>query len=568
MPWRSTEVPTTSANLRAPDELVKKRVRYSARVSRTAAARPRTEESSLNSLLWRTSPAALAVAVLAGTWWIGRAANGGPIGFPLDDAWIHFVYGRGLLENGFLAYENGVPTTGCTSPLWAVLLALAHALTPEAAGTSAIVGLVNALNAALFVGTSLAAADLARQITADRQTGFVAGVITAAAIPMAVAAFSGMEVSLAALLITVGVRDVVRRSWVRAGVWLGLAGLARPEAAAVILVAAAVAAQTAAPGHRVRTLLRLLAGPAVAAAAFVAYDLWASGAPLPATFYAKSSLSAASLPGRIGRALTGIFPAIPPFGFGLGWLALLGLLPGMDRSTGDGRRAAAAARSLPALAGGAYVLLNLVLIDPVDPDAFYHVRYLLPAVPLLLVGLTIGAHGIDSRMPARARKVPGRILLGLTALGAVLTIGPQSRHLHNDVRNINEVQRRIGEHLHDTLAAGTRIAATDAGAVRYFSRLPVIDVIGLNTPEMREPSDEFLRSHPVQALVLMPAWFATPDRERLEPIFRAETSDYTVTSSEAMAVQIVLRLREETAGEDAARLRFGGFHRFELDFVR
>ena len=64
----------------------------------------------------------LAAAVLAGVWLTGRDANPGALGFRLDDAWIHQVYGRGLLHDGYLAYNDGEPSTGCTSPLWAVCL--------------------------------------------------------------------------------------------------------------------------------------------------------------------------------------------------------------------------------------------------------------------------------------------------------------------------------------------------------------------------------------------------------------------------------------------------------------
>src|SRR5688500_19976530 len=58
--------------------------------------------------------------------WVG--GDDRRLGFPLDDAWIHMVYGRSLAEDGLLAFNTGVPTTGSTSPLWAGLVAIAHLL--------------------------------------------------------------------------------------------------------------------------------------------------------------------------------------------------------------------------------------------------------------------------------------------------------------------------------------------------------------------------------------------------------------------------------------------------------
>ena len=52
-------------------------------------------------------------------------------GFPLDDAWIHMVYGRELALSGTLAYNPGEPATGATSVGWAFLLAVPHLVTEE-----------------------------------------------------------------------------------------------------------------------------------------------------------------------------------------------------------------------------------------------------------------------------------------------------------------------------------------------------------------------------------------------------------------------------------------------------
>ena len=54
-------------------------------------------------------------------------------GFPLDDAWIHAVYVRAFASGQGLSYNPGIPATGETSPLWAMVLAPTHLLSGDAA---------------------------------------------------------------------------------------------------------------------------------------------------------------------------------------------------------------------------------------------------------------------------------------------------------------------------------------------------------------------------------------------------------------------------------------------------
>jgi hypothetical protein len=532
----------------------------------------------------RAAPLVLGLIALALVWALGRAANPGPLGFRLDDAWIHMVYGRGLLANGYLAYNDGVPTTGSTSPLWTVVLAALHALFGRADPPDPLVLSVLLTGAALLLGNVAAAARLARRLSGSDLTGAIAGGLVALAIPFVAASFSGMEVVLASLLLLLGTDAVATGAWTRAGLWLAAAGLARPECGATILVLAAAAAGLSGRGHRFAAIRRLLLPPLVAALALVAYDLWASGAPLPSTFYAKSGFSLPALPARLWRALTRMLATVPPFGYGAGWIAMAGLLrearrqtggrPAILPATGEPRAAGApAAAWLPFAAGAAYLLANLLVLRPADPAAFYHLRYLLPPVPLLLVAAALGARAWGdalSRPLPRASGWPLALLFAAALVQASLTAGPESRHLHNDVRNINEVQRRIGERLRGLLPAGTGIAASDAGAVRYFSRLPTLDVMGLNTPQMRDPTAAFRRSHPVAAFAYMPAWFETADVTRLEIVLEETTRDYTVTSNPDMATQDVVRATAAATAEargEPVTARFTGQRAVALDFV-
>lgn len=506
-------------------------------------------------------PVAVGGVMLGALWLAGRGANPGPIGFRLDDAWIHLVYGRALFEEQAFAYNPGMPTSGCTSPLWAIVLAVLHAVFGRGDTLDPLIASVFAVGAAFHLAAIAAATALARDASGSRWAGALAGLLVACATPWAAASFSGMEVTLAGLLLLLGVRAELWGSWRMAGVWLGAAFLARPESAAVTGVVFAFALTRAAR----REIAWLLVPAALAAIAVGYHHMAATGSPWPATFAGKRVLTLVNLPTRLEDALLGIFGKIPPWGAGLGWIALLGFLPGVSQR---GRGTS----WLPFAAGAAYVLANVAIIDPVDPAAFYHVRYLLPAVPLLLAGIAIGAHRVGDRFGARLRHTLTVALAVVALVQAAMSTPGESRHFHNDVRNINEVQRRIGEWMGANVAPGTWIASSDAGAIRYVSRLPTIDVLGLNTPELqgrgRVSREEFVRAHPVAALAILPAWFRPEDSRGLDVAFEAETKDYTVTSNPQMGTQVVIVAdTSAVASGTPVRARFRGYRTFEVDLV-
>ena len=530
----------------------------------------------------RTLPVLLPILagalILAVLWNAGRDANPGAIGFRLDDAWIHLVYGRGLLEDHALSYNPGMPTSGSTSPLWAIVLAVLHAIFARGESLDPLIASVFVTGAIFQCATIWVAVKLARDVTGSAITGAVTGLLIACATPWAAAAFSGMEVTLTGLLLLLGVREAMRSEWGRAGLWLAGACLARPESAVVVMLLAIFA-------RRPKNLLRLI-GPSLLAGVVISIHHEAfTGSPLPATFWAKSNFSLVELPRRFGVAVANMLSSIPPWKTGIAWLALLGYVPLFGAKLPP-------KATWPLAAGLAYLIANVALIDPVDPRAFYHLRYVLPCVPLLLVALAIGVHALGGTRSGSLRFAPAALLGLLAMFDAARSAVPVSRHLHNDVRNINEVQRTIGLWMRDNLEPRTWIAATDAGAIRYVSLLPTIDVLGLNTPEMlREDREEFVRAHPVQAIAVMPAWFEPEEEVRgLRIAFGAETKDYTVTSNPKMALQLVLMTAADSAAGNTAadsaradttdsagdvranpatqRVRFRGFRSFEVELLR
>ena len=50
------------------------------------------------------------------------------VGFPLDDAWIHFTYARNFAEYGQWAFRLGEVSAASTAPLWTFLLSIGFLL--------------------------------------------------------------------------------------------------------------------------------------------------------------------------------------------------------------------------------------------------------------------------------------------------------------------------------------------------------------------------------------------------------------------------------------------------------
>lgn len=497
----------------------------------------------------------LAIGSLMAFWAVGDRPH--PLGFPLDDAWIHMVYGRNLAHSGLLAFNEGVAATGSTSPLWAGFVAIAHWI--GGGDVDRIVTYVLAFGAACHVLTVVLVSRVIRALTVDSYAGAVGGALVAVSGPMLMGAYSGMEVSLAAALLLAAVLSVLRRAWLSAGLYLAFAALARPETVVVSIVCFAFVAWTAhttAPRERNGALARLTLPSLVLGAGLVAYALWATGHALPATFYMKQERNLGELPARLATAFTGLIGDVPPFQTGLVALALVGFV--------------FAWRRVPQLRGAfvlvlvaplAFVLANVVLIQP-RPNVFYHLRYLLPAIPLLVAAVVVGACELGRFEPLASRKlryVP-LALVGVFGIAqGVVTMKSDSTRLHNDTRNIEEVQRKLGGWIEQHTLAGTWIATGDAGAVKYFGRRPTIDVMGLNTPELYwQPG--WAQLHSIAAFVMLPCWFHPVDPSVARIATSAQTENYTVTTLGCMFEQYVVTC----AGSRLTRLGFAGVKSFDL----
>ena len=474
--------------------------------------------------------AILAVATLLAVWFLARPA-GTPAGFPLDDAWIHMVYGRSLARDGMLAYNAGEATTGATSILWATLLGGVHLLFGHALLATRIVAVL-VLGGALHVLSAMLGADLTQRWAGTR-AGLLAGALIAANPALAGAALSGMEVTLTAVLLLAAVRALHLRTWALAGVWLGLAPLARPEAALVAIALVLWSTALDRPEDRAAWFKRglLLGGPALALGTWVvARNLATTLHPLPATYYAKlAHIPWSQTPARLWQALHGVLGQTPPLWHGLGLLFLLGLA----------RRSQMRAL-LPLLAALAYLLAHVRVSELGDPRVFYALRYLLPIVPVLTVALVLGAVALGQQLPVRAQVLPLLLLALATFAQAGLTLPDVSWKLANDTRNIDEVQCAAGRWIHAHVPPEQRVATVDAGAVRYLGERWTLDLLGLNTPMMLWNPALYTRTHPVAAVVFMPELGKPRASAELVAPWSYRTRDYQVTQNPSLAFQAIV----------------------------
>lgn len=494
---------------------------------------------------------ACGLVLLVTTWLSGSPES--VHGFPLDDAWIHLVYGRQLARDGLLAYNPGVPATGATSPLWALCLGLLH-VGLGSADADRIVLATYGLGIALHLGTIWGVIRLARAAGLSLLGAAAAALCFSAAPLLALSAFSGMEVSLTAFLLVIGHERLLRRSWALAGTVLGLAAYSRPEAASCFPGAVLWLLCTQNARERASAFLRFVAVPILLGATLVAHNLWASGRPLPSTYYFKQTLSMSELPARARTAVARLISEIAPFRGGWLWLGVpaYGVAAVLARRRGESEAwSTTAAPCVPLLAGLAFLVGNVAVIAPHDPAAYYHQRYVLPAVPLLIVGLLAGFDRLSLGRITWQRRLPLALVTALSTVGGLLSAPAVSRHFHSDVRNINELQRALGVWFANETEPGSWIATVDAGAIRYFSDRPVIDIMGLNTPELYWEAPDFAAKRPVRAIALMPAWFPEVRGPELEVLREVRSTPYTVTSNPAMGWQVALGCKSNAVATTA-----------------
>ncbi len=479
--------------------------------------------------------------------------NAAVTGFPLDDAWIHLVYGQSIAHSGLPYYNAGELEAGFTSPVWIGVL-----------GVAEFVGGVLPISAVMLVKMfgvlcgwfmSIGMYELCRRIIKQQAAAILGGVMIAAYPAFAFAQLSGMEVCLAtALTLWAVVLWLDGRFW-RSGILLALSYLTRPETiilTAVIAVAQTVSLSGDVIGTRVRKLVKLVAPVALAGALWCVYCLIVTGHPLPNTFYAK--FNAGNFAVWFGNLLSSIVIQMPTMFVFAGVLAyVIGLVVMWRKKTW---------KTLVVVAYP-WVFLASIAMSREMPSMcgsyFYWLRYALPAMPFILAIMVTGVSAIWQPEQAgismnwwlgheRWWKIAAVTLAVLLFTKYPTTMARERSQFAWNCQNINEVQVEFGKWVKRTVPREAAVLVNDAGAIRYFGEHKTIDLGGLNNQQLlfdlslwrdvsQKPESlvEYMRRQKADYFVAIPSWFPVllNDQgfgQRFVPVKELGSSRYTITS--------------------------------------
>lgn len=436
----------------------------------------------------RWVPAAAMGGALAAGLWLGWETA-----FLCDDAFISFRYARNFAEGHGLVWNEGEWVEGYTNFLWTATLGVLGKLGANIP-LAALFGCLAAFVIALVV-----VAATVRRVGPRPQVLPFAAIALAGAVPFHMFATSGLETMPAAALIAIGMyTSTLRRGALLAGLSLTGATLMRPDHALfyasfglAIAVEDLIHGGGAAPGRSIRALFRRLDLRRYAAylapffLIYVPYYLirWrVYGDFYPNTYYTKSGGSSYWGQGSVYA----LHFTVTSGAWVWLWAAALALA-GRVRTRHDTRIRAFALIAVP---------LFTTYILKVGGDFMEH-RFFVPMLPIAAIATEIG---LRWRI-ARPRKAwSGAAAMTAAALGLGAALVPvhliKGRGIRWNIAHepsfyrVKSVQplvvdcpwERLGKALDASLTSkGVRppLAAGAIGLLGYYSRLPLIDGLGL-----------------------------------------------------------------------------------------
>jgi len=437
-------------------------------------------------VIWQRGLVLLSAALFLGlSAWFSSAS-----GLPFDDSWIHQDFARTLVTSGQFSFQPGTGGAGETSPLWALLLTPPYLLAGRQPPIWLLVAWSDLLGTITLAGTAWTAGVCAHLISdqhgraraVQEMSAFLAVVAILTEWHLILSAASGMETLLFVWLVLLVLLLTAKRkhpAWI--GFLTSVALAIRPESWLLLLIVVAVSFWLAWRQRRLRDWTHFWAAPYIAfflpgALLYVLFNISVGGSIVPTTYFAKSGefVGGFQSPIEWGYLLvTGLFLSSPVFilltGLSLCHRLLWRVRPACQRPLLFWLLLIWAIAILAAFAGR------------VDPN-YQNERYLLPALPPLLILAAVGA------APVLVSFKPHRMMVQLgfavLVIAAPISVGYGISSYHDEVREVNCTQVATGKWMSAYVPPGVAVATHDIGAIGYFSGHPVVDITGLVDPDL------------------------------------------------------------------------------------
>ncbi len=388
------------------------------------------------------------------------------LGVPLDDVYIHTQFAKNLLHGYGYSFQAEQIVTADTSPLWVAMIAACGLLTSRLELVAITLSMLTYL--ALGPGVYRVARDL---FGMRESYARVAGIATIISSRLVWSGMSGMETSLAALLMLLVVEEHVRsrkRNCLRAreAILLALALLVRPEFMFVALVLV------------VDWLIAAIRGRANISAAPISILLTttiSSPVFLLPLITRNSIFSHSSV---VQGAGISFIPNVTYLWFAAKVLASNNLILFLLFTIGIWflwRKPEFFLLIL--IATGLPILQSFVA-----PQFRHHGRYFFSVFPLII--LCAVAAWQEMELLIRPKNFIVNAVVALIALAGVIETGRWSLIEAESVRNINDQHLAVVGWLRQNMRATDTLAMDDVGAIGYFLNKPVIDLTGLMTPSL------------------------------------------------------------------------------------
>ena len=401
----------------------------------------------------------------------------------VDDAFISFRYARNLAEGHGLVFNLSERVEGYTNFLWTLVLSVLSLTGIDLLWIALVLGLV------AFVGAVLVTLRLGRVLAeAHGVHPYVplAPVLLSVQLVFVSFATTGLETMAASFFVALGALALVRaetpRGAARAGAWLIVAVLLHPDHAIFYAAGAAVLCAEERPWSRRRwPVLLAYALPSAAYAATLVWKLGYYGQVLPNTYYAKSGGSSYYSQGAVYAATFYLSSHL--------WLALP-----IAAAWVVSRAPAGPVHRFKAFFVVSFLAFNFWVLR-LGGD-FMLGRFYVSLIPLLLLAAEQWLNAARAReggaRPALGPWLVAGLLLATAHGGSLVrprqtefriadesTYYPVGWSYPLEVRHFNG---EVGHVLHDALTARgieLTLATTGIGMVSFYSRLPVVDILGL-----------------------------------------------------------------------------------------